>query len=67
METTSYVIVTRTFEAAKHPKDSAERARLNLDWLTSEYMPSHRYGLRTADGGHTPFTFRTKAEAKAAR
>ena len=55
--------VKRTFEAAKHPKGSPERFRLNLDWMTSEYMPSHRYGVREDDGAHLPFTYRTKAEA----
>lgn len=49
----------RTFEASKHPKDSEERARLNLSALTSEYMPSYRYW--TDDSR----TFRTKAEADA--
>lgn len=52
-------VVRRTFEASKHPKGSAERARLNLEWETSEYMPSHRYGVRG-----TPYTFRTKGEAE---
>lgn len=56
-------VVRRTFEAAKLPKGSEERARLNKDWLTSEYMPSYRYGVRWDDGNHTPFTYRTKAEA----
>ncbi len=59
-------IVRRTFEAAQHPAGSPERQRLNLDWLTSEYMTSHRYGIRESDGSHTPFTYRTKAEAEAA-
>lgn len=58
-------VVRRTFEALKFPKGSTERDRLNLDWLTSEYMTSHRYGVRASDGGHTPFTYRTKAEAEA--
>ena len=50
-------IYRRTFEAAKHPKGSEERARLNCDALTSEYMPSYRY--QTSDGR----THRTKREA----
>ena len=49
----------RTFEAAKHPTGSEERARLNRDALTSEYYPSMRY--RTSDGQ----THRTKREAVA--
>lgn len=58
-------VVRRTFEALKHGKGSLARQALNLDWLTSEYLPSHRYGLREDDGSHTPFTYRTKAEADA--
>lgn len=58
-------VARRTFEAKKHPKDSTQRTELNKDWLTSEYMPSHKYGIRNDDGSHTPFTYRTKAEADA--
>ena len=57
-------VVSRTFEALKFPKGSPERTRLNEDWLTSEYMPSHGYGVRNDDGNHLPFTYRTKAEAE---
>lgn len=60
------IVVKRTFEALRHPKGSDERDRLNLDWLTSEYMPSYRYGLREDDGSHTPFTFTKRADAEAA-
>lgn len=60
------IIVKRTFEAAKFPKGSEERTRLNADWLTSEYMTSYRYGLRNDDGSHTPYNYRTKGEALAA-
>lgn len=56
-------VLRRTFEALKHPKGSPERNRLNADNLTSEYMPSYRYVVRNDDGSHTPFTYRTKAEA----
>ena len=56
--------VRRTFEALKFPKGHPERARLNEDWLTSEYMPSHGYGVRNDDGSHLPFTYSTKAEAE---
>ena len=56
--------VRRTFEALKFPKGHPERARLNEDWLTSEYMPSHGYGVRNDDGSHLPITYRTKAEAE---
>lgn len=64
-------VVRRTFEAAKHPKGSPERTRLNLDWLTSEYMTSYRYGVRNDDGSKVTVgigsdTFRTKGEAEAA-
>ena len=57
-------IVRRTFEALKFPKGHPERKRLNEDWLTSEYMPSHGYGVRNDDVRHLPFTYRTKAEAE---
>ena len=57
-------IVRRTFEALKFPKGSSERTELNKDWLTSEYMPSHGYGVRNDDGSELPFTYRTKAEAE---
>ena len=57
------ITVRRTFEALKFPKGSQERTKLNEDWLTSEYMPSHGYGVRNDDGSHLPFTYRTKAEA----
>lgn len=63
---TGYRIVRRTFSALKYPEGSEERNALNNDWLTSEYMPSYRYGLRNWDGSHTPFTFRTKGEAERA-
>jgi hypothetical protein len=43
-------VVRRTFEAAKFPKGSPERVALNGDWLTSEYMPSYKYGLLEDDG-----------------
>jgi hypothetical protein len=66
-------ILRRTFEAAKHPKGSAERQRLNWDAITSEYMTSHRYAIRhpflMSDGTQHPTqpylvtTHRTKAEA----
>lgn len=36
-------VYKRTFEAAKHPKGSAERAELNLSGFTSEYSPSYKY------------------------
>lgn len=57
-------VVRRTFEAAKHPRGSAERARLNLKTVTSEYMPSYRYALVTST---SVGVFRTKAEAAAAK
>lgn len=58
-------VVRRTFEAKKHPKGSAERARLNLTWQTSEYMPSYRYGIVKDDDTREFRTYRTKAEALA--
>jgi len=57
-------IVKRTFEAKQYPKGSSERTRLNESWITSEYMPSYRYGLINDDGTKTPWSFRTKQEAE---
>ena len=55
----------RTFLAKIFPAGSEERKKLNCDWLTSEYMPSYRYGVRHDDGTSTPYTYRTKTEAEA--
>lgn len=57
--------VKRTFEAKKYAKGSPERAALNTDPLTSEYMPSYKYILRTNDDKPTPWAFATRAEADA--
>lgn len=75
MKTTLPTIHRRTFEAAKHPPGSPERVQLNLDPLTSEYMPSYRYLIREparmSDGTPNPAqafhnrTFRTKTEGQA--
>lgn len=54
----------RTFLAKTFPQGSEMRNTLNCDWLTSEYMPSQRYGIRHDDGTSTPYTCRTKAEAE---
>lgn len=61
----------RTFEAAKHPAGSAERARLNLCALTSQYMTGSpylaRYPFRMSDGtphptqSHISREFRTRS------
>ena len=73
MTTTRPQIFRRTFEAAKHPLGSAERARLNQSSITSEYQPSHRYTVqqefRMSDGSLHPqrwirHEFRTKTEAE---
>ena len=61
-------ILMRTF-AAREAYDPAERARLNLDALTSEYMPSHRYLIREPFHNHPnqrwiSHTFRTRKEAE---
>jgi len=58
------VVKRRTFEAKKFPKGREERDRLNLDNLTSEYYPSHKYCLREGDGSGTPYTYPTKAAAE---
>lgn len=55
-------IIRRTFEASKKPAGSPERAILNLDARTSEYMPSYRY---IAKGEIYSSSFRTKREAEA--
>lgn len=52
----------RTFDARNHPKGSPERARLNEDPRTSEYMTSYRY---CSIGAHHRLSFRTRAEAEA--
>ena len=57
-------IVRRTFEAKKYEYNSAMRRLLNQSWITSEYMPSHKYGLVADDGTRLPYTYRTKAEAQ---
>ena len=57
-------VIRRGFEALQYPLGSHEREMLNRSWLTSEYMPSHRYGLINDDGSTLPYTYRTKAEAK---
>jgi hypothetical protein len=36
-------IIKRTFDAKKHPKGSDERAKLNCNAATSEYMTSYKY------------------------
>ena len=57
-------VAKRTFEALKYPAGSEERARLNLDNLTSEYYPSHKYCLRDNEGHKLSWTFRTKRAAE---
>jgi hypothetical protein len=52
-------VIRRTFAAAGHPEGSEERARLNEDPATSEYMPSYRW--LAADRK----TFRTRGLAQA--
>ncbi len=64
----------RTFEAAKHPAGSPERARLNLSALTSEYMTGTpylaRYPFVMSDGtphptqSHISREFRTRKAAQ---
>jgi hypothetical protein len=57
-----WTVVRRTFEAKKYPKGSEDRARLNRDGLTSEYMPSYRYAL--CDRGAYFMAYPTKGEAE---
>lgn len=63
----NYEIHRRTFEAANHPKGSAQRLELNCDTCTSEYYPSMKYLLRESidDKNTRQWSFRTKREALA--
>ena len=56
--------VKRTFEALRHAPGTADRARLNLSWVTSEYLPSIRYGIIEDDGTPTCWNYRTKRECE---
>ena len=68
-------ILKRTFEAAKHPKNSQERVRLNCDPLTSEYSTGSpwlaRFPALMSDGTPNPAQrwhnagFKTKNDAAA--
>lgn len=68
-----FQVIRRTFEAAKHPKGSSKRAKLNSDVETSEYYPSQPWLLRRnflmSDGTPHPTqqfidsTFRTRRDA----
>lgn len=60
----TYTVKRRTFEAAKHPKGSAERDRLNRSPLTSEYMPSYKYNVVKDETEATCFSYRTRGEAE---
>lgn len=55
------MIVKRTFDAAKHPVGSPERARLNLDPATSEYMTGYKYAVQVPGFS---FVRRTRREAE---
>ena len=57
-------VVKRTFAAKQHAIGSPERLRLNEDWRTSEYMPSHKFGILTDSGEKTPWTARTRADCE---
>ena len=57
-----FQVIKRTFEAEQHPKGSPERAKLNENVVTSEYMHSHRYAII---GDHFSNSRRSKAEAEA--
>lgn len=54
-------IKKRTFEAKKFPKWSGQRAKLNEQVLTSEYLPSYKYVVIEGDKQRA---FRTKSDAK---
>lgn len=56
----TFEVFKRTFEAKKFPIGSKERAELNLDAVTSEYMVSYKFAII----GHKFSTSkRTKVEA----
>lgn len=61
-----YTVHRRTFGATRYPKGSPERAKLNENALTSEYMPSYRYLVVDRDNPRQTRSFRTKREAIAA-
>ncbi len=56
-----YQVFKRTFEALQFAKGSAERSHLNEDALTSEYMPSYKYLVKTSISTRA---FKTKTEAE---
>jgi len=56
--------IKRTFEALQYPKGSADRERLNLSWVTSEYLPSIKYGIVEDDGTPTCWNYKTKRECE---
>jgi len=56
--------IKRTFEALQHEKGSPERIRLNLSWVTSEYLPSIKYGIIEDDGTETCWNYKTKRECE---
>jgi len=58
-----FTVIKRTFEAKKYPANSPERARLNLSWVTSEYLPSIRYGI-LENGQPTCWNYTTKKECE---
>lgn len=57
----TYEVKRRTFEAEKFPGGSDERAKLNCDTATSEYMHSYKYAVVSFA---PTMTFRTKSEAQ---
>ena len=58
-------VVRRTLEATKFDRDSPERNKLNMNPVTSEYMPSQRYMIVSDDGTPRPYSGRTKKEVEA--
>ncbi len=59
-----FTVERRTFQAAKFPPGSSERARLNESSVTSEYMPSYRYEVVDRDHPRAGPGFRTKRQAE---
>jgi hypothetical protein len=59
-----YTALARTFGAKHFPKGSLERAKLNEQTLTSEYMTSYRYLVVDREERNRPVrSFRTRREA----
>ncbi len=57
-----YLIVRRTFEATKFPKGSPQRAKLNENTMTSEYMTSYKWSIMGHNFSTTAKTLKEASE-----